>query len=127
MATSVLVDAGFLVALLSRRDTNHRWAAAEASRHKPPWITCEAPLSEAFHLLGAHGTRSPAKLLGRGAIVCDFLQEQRKNGPFVTQIRLELLVLRHKCLLRLCVGIRGHAAGRPISPASTIIPSTTRE
>jgi uncharacterized protein len=59
MAASVLVDAGFLVALLSRRDTNHRWAAAQAARHAPPWNTCEAALSEAMHLLGV-----------RGAVVC---------------------------------------------------------
>jgi uncharacterized protein len=72
MATSVLVDAGFLVALLSRRDANHRWAAAEAPRMPPPWITCEAALSEAFHLLGARGIRSLALLLGRGAVVCVF-------------------------------------------------------
>ena len=51
MARSVLVDAGFLVALLSRRDANHRWAAAQAPRMPPPWRTCEAALSEAFHLL----------------------------------------------------------------------------
>jgi hypothetical protein len=38
MATSALVDAGFLVALLSRRDGNHGWAAEQASRFPPPWI-----------------------------------------------------------------------------------------
>jgi len=32
MARSVLVDTGFLVALLSRRDGNHRWAAAQSQR-----------------------------------------------------------------------------------------------
>src|SRR6266478_7931486 len=31
MAKSALVDAGFLVALLSRRDANHGWAAALAA------------------------------------------------------------------------------------------------
>jgi|SRR6266480_536026 len=72
MATSALVDAGFLVALLSRRDTNHRWAAAQAPRVPPPWITCEAVLSETFHLLGGRGTRSLAALLRRGAVVCAF-------------------------------------------------------
>jgi predicted nucleic acid-binding protein len=72
MATSALVDAGFLVALLSRRDANHRWAAAQAPRLPPPWITCEAVLSEASHLLGGPGTRSLAALLRRGALVCGF-------------------------------------------------------
>ena len=70
MATSALVDAGFLVALLSRRDANHSWAAAQALRLPPPWITCEAVLSEASHLLGARGTPNLAALLRRGALIC---------------------------------------------------------
>ena len=72
MAKSALVDAGFLVALLSRRDANHGWAAAQAPRLPPPWATCEAVLSEASHLLGRLGTLSLASLLRRGALVCDY-------------------------------------------------------
>jgi uncharacterized protein len=72
MAISALVDAGFLVALLSRRDSNHGWAAAQASRLPPPWMTCEAVLSETLHLLGRSGTRSLASLLRRGALLCSY-------------------------------------------------------
>lgn len=72
MAASALVDTGFLVALLSHRDANHRWAAAQAPRLPPPWMTCEAVLSETSHLLGQAGTRSLAALLRRGALVCSF-------------------------------------------------------
>jgi uncharacterized protein len=72
MATNALVDAGFLVALLSRRDANHRWAAAQAPLLPPPWVTCEAVVSESAHLLGGRGTRSLAALLRRGALVCSF-------------------------------------------------------
>ena len=72
MATSVLVDAGFIVALLSRRDANHRWAATEALRLPPPWATCEAALSEAFHLLGPRAMPSLAALIRRNAVVCAF-------------------------------------------------------
>lgn len=72
MAASALVDAGFLVALLSRRDAHHRWAAAQALRLPPPWMTCEAVLSEVCHLLGWRGTRSFASLLRRGALVCRY-------------------------------------------------------
>ena len=72
MAKSALVDAGFLVALLSRRDANHGWAAAQAPRLPPPWATCEPVLSEASHLLGGLGTLSLASLLRRGALVCDY-------------------------------------------------------
>jgi predicted nucleic acid-binding protein len=72
MAANVVVDAGFVVALLSRRDTNHRWAAAQAPRHAPPWRTCEAVLSEAFHLLGSRGAAGLSALLGRRSVVVAF-------------------------------------------------------
>ncbi len=72
MAGSTVVDAGFLVALLSRRDGNHRWAAAQAERLTLPWITCDAALSEAFHLLGPRGGDALAALLRRGAVILRF-------------------------------------------------------
>jgi predicted nucleic acid-binding protein len=72
MAKNVLVDAGFVVALLSRRDSHHAWAAAQAPRLAPPWRTCEAVLSEAFHLLGARGAAALSALLRRGALVVAF-------------------------------------------------------
>ena len=71
MAASVVADAGFLVALLSRRDTHHRWAAEAAVRLPPPWRTCEAALSEAFHLLGGQGGPLAA-MCRRRAVVLDF-------------------------------------------------------
>ena len=72
MATSALVDTGFLVALLNRRDANHQWAAAQAPRLPPPWTTCEAVLSEAIHLLGERGGPGLGSLLRRGALVCGY-------------------------------------------------------
>ena len=72
MAGSVLVDAGFVVALLSRRDSHHRWAAAQAPRFAPPWRTCDAVLSETFHLLGTRGGPALSALLRRGSIVAGF-------------------------------------------------------
>src|SRR5712691_11459332 len=72
MAGSVLVDAGFLIALLIRRDRYHRWAAAQSPHLARPWKTCEAVLSEAFHLLGAGGESALAALLRRGAVVPAF-------------------------------------------------------
>ncbi len=71
MATAV-ADAGFLVALLSSRDSNHDWAVAQASQFDLPWLTCEAALSETAHLLGKRGAASFTTLLRRGALVCDF-------------------------------------------------------
>ena len=72
MARNVLVDSGFLVALLGRRDSQHRWAATQASAHAPPWRTCDAVLSEAFHLLGGPGEPALGALLRRRAVVAAF-------------------------------------------------------
>lgn len=72
MAANVLVDAGFVVALLSRRDTHHRWAVTQAPRLAPPWRTCEAVVSEAFHLLGARGAPALSALLRRGSVIIAF-------------------------------------------------------
>jgi predicted nucleic acid-binding protein len=72
MARNILVDAGFLVALLSRRDSHHQWAVTQAPGHAPPWHTCEAVLSEAFDLLGARGAPGLSELLRRRALIAAF-------------------------------------------------------
>lgn len=73
MAASVLVDAGFLVALLNERDTNHGWAESQGSAFPPPWQTCEAALSEAFHLLGASGASALIEMIRVRAVFCNFV------------------------------------------------------
>jgi predicted nucleic acid-binding protein len=72
MARNVLVDAGFVVALLSSRDAHHEWAVTQASEMPPPWSTCEAVLSEAFHLLGERGAPNLSALLRRRALLIAF-------------------------------------------------------
>lgn len=39
----------------------------------PPWRTCEAALSESFHLLGRRGTSALSALLRRGAVFVNFV------------------------------------------------------
>ena|SRR5688500_18755848 len=68
MAASVLVDASYLVGLLSRRETHHAWAATQSANLPPPWSTCEPVLSEAFHVLGTRGSPALRDLLLRGAL-----------------------------------------------------------
>ena len=84
MAKNVLVDAGFVVALLSSRDAHHEWAATQAPDLPPPWSTCEAVLSEAFHLLGVRGVPSLSTMLRRGALVVAF--ELTENIEPVTKL-----------------------------------------
>ena len=84
MARNALVDAGFVVALLSSRDTHHQWAVTQAQELPPPWLTCEAVLSEAYHLLGERGVPSLGALLRRHALVAAF--ELAKNIEPVTKL-----------------------------------------
>jgi uncharacterized protein len=72
MAASVLVDASFVVAALYRRDTHHPWAAAQTANFARPWLTCEAALSEAFHLLGTGGAGALQGLLRRNSLLLAF-------------------------------------------------------
>lgn len=78
-AIAPIVDTGFLVALISGRDRNHDWAARAAEQHPPSWQTCEAVLTETFHLLGASRAGLVLSLLQRDALRVAFaFQKERK-------------------------------------------------
>jgi predicted nucleic acid-binding protein len=103
MARNVLVDTGFIVALVSRRDRHHDWAAAQAARHGPPWRTCESVLSEAFHLLGRAGRPALSELLRRGAVV-SALDLAAELEPILVMLRKYASVpmsLADACLVRM--------------------------
>src|SRR5258708_32693049 len=76
MARNVLADAVFVVAVLSKRGAHHQWAVTQAHDLRPPWTTCEAALSEAYHLLGERGAPSLGQLLRRRAVVVAFALSQ---------------------------------------------------
>jgi predicted nucleic acid-binding protein len=84
MGASVVVDAGFLIALLGQRDTHHTWAVAQAERWPPPWKTCDSALSEAFHILGRQGSRQLGELLRRGSVIPAF--DLRADIPRITAL-----------------------------------------
>ncbi len=52
---AVLADTGALVALVDRSDAWHEWAVEVFKTLRPPLLTCEAVLAEAWHLLGESG------------------------------------------------------------------------
>jgi uncharacterized protein len=68
MAGNILVDTSFLVALIDRRDPNHTWASTLINRWPPPWQTCDAVLSEAFHLAGSVGAPFLTRLIRESAL-----------------------------------------------------------
>ena len=103
MAASVVVDAGFLVALLERRDSHHDWAVDEAVRHARPWRTCESVLSETFFLLGPDGGPGLAALLERGSVLSPFRlsQEQEPVHALMRKYADVPMSLADACLVRM--------------------------
>jgi predicted nucleic acid-binding protein len=103
MAVSVLVDAGFLVALLGGRERHHAWAVAEATRHPPPWQTCKSVLSETFFLLGQRGRPAVVALLRRGALHPSFrlAQEQEPVLALMRKYADMSMSLADACLVRM--------------------------
>lgn len=103
MARNVLADASFLIALLTRRDIRHEWAVSQARRFNPPWLTCEAVLSEAFHLIGAAGAPSLAELLRRRSLAVAF--ELTENLDAVLKLILKYsdvpMSVADACLVRM--------------------------
>jgi predicted nucleic acid-binding protein len=63
----VLLDAGPLVALLSKNDASHQRAVTFFSECAPPFRTCEAVLSEACFLMRRVHRHGPAEVLALGA------------------------------------------------------------
>ena len=72
MAANAIVDAGYLIALLYRRDRHHAWAAAQAEQHPPPWKICDAAVSETFYVLGESGMGLLPTLFRRHMLFSDF-------------------------------------------------------
>ncbi len=74
MTPRFIVDTGPLVALLSKRDRYHHWALETFAGVKPPAVTCEAVLAEAWHLLSgtAKGQSALLDLIAAGTLVVEF-------------------------------------------------------
>jgi predicted nucleic acid-binding protein len=101
MAASVIVDAGFLVALLSSHDANHGWAASQAARLPPPWITCEASVADAFRLLGPAGARGLRALLERRAASCAFSAAKEIAPLLKLMAKYDSMSFEDACLVRM--------------------------
>lgn len=63
MEAHAIVDTGFLVALLNRRDQHHRWAVASLDHLRGPWVTADACVFETLFLLEWAGREARDRLL----------------------------------------------------------------
>ncbi len=102
-ATAPIADAGFLVALLSNRDRHHDWAVAIAAQYPPPWLTCEAAISEAFHLLEASRSHLLISVLQREALraAFDFQKERDQILSFLKKYSEVPMDFADACLVRM--------------------------
>ena len=103
MARSVIVDSGFLVALVRRDDAHHPWAFELSGRFAAPWHTCEAVLSETFFVAGAVVRQKVADLLTRRLIVSDFslVAEQECVLTLMDKYASVPMSLADACLVRM--------------------------
>ena len=105
MTRRFIADAGPLVALLSRRDHHHAWAKAAFATVKPPALTCEAVLAEAWHLLGrtSDGQAALLELIAGGTLIVEFslMAELVPVRRLVARYRDRPMSLADACLVRL--------------------------
>ena len=103
MAASVIVDAGFLAALIERREQHHDWAIAVAAEHPRPWQTCESILSEAFFLLDRQGAAALMTLLKRDQLLVPFRFSEHKPAIVMLMQRYADLPMSYAdaCLVRM--------------------------
>jgi predicted nucleic acid-binding protein len=100
-----IVDAGPLVALLNASDAQHAWARAEFARREAPFLSCEAVLSEAQHLV-ARGRGNPLlvlEMVRRGAVSVGLSVEDEAERLLALQrtYRNLPMSLADACLVRL--------------------------
>lgn len=89
-----IVDTGFLVALLNRRDDHHFWAAKLVPSLPGPWLTSEACVSETVFLLEHAGRAAVEKLLLW--LEQDYLLSRHFLPEDLAPIRAEILRYRSR-------------------------------
>ena len=105
MIHRVILDAGPLVALLNRRDRHHRWATDQWAQVSPPFISCEAVLAEACHLVRnlPRGQATVLELVRRGILDLSFCLADEADHVYrlISKYHDVPMSLADACLVRL--------------------------
>jgi len=105
MAPRVIVDTGPLVAFLHADDHFHDWAREQFGAFAAPFLSCEAVIAEACHLLRRmhNGPERLLALMERGAIQIDFslAAEQSAVNALYKRYRDRPASLADMCLVRM--------------------------
>jgi predicted nucleic acid-binding protein len=62
MGNPVIIDTGPLIAIIDQRDAQHRWTIDQLKVLEPPFLTCEAVVSESLFLLSSASQGVPTLL-----------------------------------------------------------------
>lgn len=101
----ILLDTGPLVAALARDDRAHAWAKEQFETLAGPFLTCEAVITEACHLLRTAERESTAvlRLLESGALRLgmDLAEEASAVRKLLERYRSVPAALAEACLVRM--------------------------
>lgn len=105
MAERAIFDTGPLVAFLNASDAHHAWARTVFAEREAPFLTCEAVLTEAQHLV-ARGKGNPSlvlEMLRRGALAIALSVEDEAERLLAMQraYRNVPMSLADACLVRI--------------------------
>ncbi len=105
MSSRGVVDTGPLVAFINRSDGFHPWAAEALGRFEPPLHSCEAVISEAWHLLGrARGGRDALRSLLSARLVVvtvGLVSESRRVFELLAKYADQPMSVADACLVRM--------------------------
>lgn len=105
MAANVIVDTGPIVAWLDADDQHHAWVRAQFARLRPPLLTCEAVLTEAYFLMARWGGDSNAVIqlveCGVLSVAQLFDSESASIGRMMRRYENVPMSLADACLVRL--------------------------
>jgi predicted nucleic acid-binding protein len=105
MGSPVVLDTGPLVAFINQRDSRHPWAAEQLRTLEPPFLTCEAVISESLFLLHAahNGVPTLLNLLREDLVRLAFDLDDHLEAVarLVTKYRDVPMSLADACLVRM--------------------------
>jgi uncharacterized protein len=105
MKASTIIDAGPLVALLNPKEVHHLWVRELVKRESPPFLTCEAVLTEVSHLMRSipGAQESLLEFIERKLIQCHFrIDEEVAYLRWLTAKYRDLpMSLADACLVRM--------------------------
>ncbi len=105
MAKPTISDSGVLVALIDKREQYHLWATEQANKLIPPFITCEAVITETCFLLGntPKGKDAVLSMIEDGILQIDFslADEISKIKSLMNKYADVPMSLADACLVRM--------------------------